>query len=273
MTTHKAISFVFVCALILAIHTTVHGVHAATIFSEDFNGYASNPNFPGSSNDLGGHRTIYGVPTVFAGADSPLWMGARFEQEDSDPISSDIGVLRYGNGGPGGAYGNPAGRVSDDAGLVAKIDLTGFTDIELAFDWRTFATETSDRLVAAYYILGADIGSPNGTYDWFSNPALGNNDLSGSDPQGPANPWYQANWTEVHRGTNPNSFQQESGINLTGAGGNVIYLAFWMDNGDHDLGKIDNIVVSGTVVPEPSAMLLAVMGLVAAFGGARRRSR
>jgi hypothetical protein len=28
-----------------------------------------------------------------------------------------------------------------------------------------------------------------------------------------------------------------------------------LDNGDHDLGKIDNIVVSGTLIPEPSASL------------------
>ena len=249
----------------------MHESQAANIFEEDFNGYIGDPAFPGSSNDIGGHRTIYGVPTKAAGADSDLWMAARFEFFDSNPLTDDVGVLEFGSGGPGGTYGNPAGRVSDDAGLVAKIDLTNFTDIELAFDWRTFATETDDRLVAAFYVLGDDIGSPNGAFDWFNDPALGNGDMSGSDANGSANPWYLANWTEVHRGTSPSAFQQESGISLPGAAGNVIYLAFWLDNGDHDLGKIDNIVVSGNAIPEPSSLMLLALGLVSLLGATRRR--
>lgn len=221
---------------------------AATIFQEDWNSYTG---FPGSSNDLGGHRTNFGVPTIAEGADND-WLAGRFEFADSDPISGDVGVLAVASGSP---FNTPAGRVDDDAGLVAKIDLTGYVDAELSFDWRTFATESSDRLVVAYYV-GEDLGDPGSAYDWFGDPNLGNSDMSGTDPQGQANPWYQNNWTEVFRDTSPNSFQSESGIDISGGAGSVIYLAFWLDNGDHDLAKLDNIVVSGTPVPEASSLII-----------------
>ncbi len=242
------------------------------VFSEDFNGYAGSPLFPDSANDLGNHRTIFGVPNTADGADSDLWLGARFEYpgSGSEPIANDIGVLKYGSGGPFGPYGNPAGRIDDDAGLVVRLDLTGFQDdVELDFDWRTFATESNDRLVVAYYI-GGDLGAAGGIYDWFNDPALGNGDMSGSDATGAANTWYLDNWNEVFRDRN-NSFQTETGIALPGAGGNVIYLAFWLDNGDHDLAKIDNIVVTATPIPEPGSLALLAIG--AGLMARRRRAR
>ena len=107
--------------------------HAVTIFQEDWNSYTG---FPGSSNDLGGHRTNFGVPTIAEGADND-WLAGRFEFFDSDPLTNDVGVLAVASGAP---FNTPAGRVDDDAGLVAQIDLTNYLDAELAFDWRTFAT-------------------------------------------------------------------------------------------------------------------------------------
>ena len=222
--------------------------HAVTIFQEDWNSYTG---FPFSPNDIGNHRTNFGVPTIAEGADND-WLAGRFEFADSDPLTGDVGVLAVASGFP---FNTPAGRVSDDGGLVIQLDLSNYTDVELAFDWRTYATESSDRLVVAYYI-GDDLGAPGGAYDWFNDPAFGNGDMSGADPQGQANSWYQANWTEVFRDTSPNFFQSESGIDLSGANGQKIYLAFWLDNGDHDLGKIDNIVVAGTIIPEPSNLVL-----------------
>jgi hypothetical protein len=264
----RAISCVVLFLLVGAV-----AARADVIFEEDFNGYGTNPNFPSWSNDLGGHRTIFGVPSQSAGADSDLWLAARFELADSDPITSDVGVLRYGSGGPWGAYGNPAGRVDDDAGLVFKLDLTHYADVELALDWRTYATESSDRLVVAYY-RGDGLGTPGNLYDWFNDPALGAGDMSASDPTGQANTWYVNNWVEVLRGTSPGGFQQASGISIPG--GSVTYVAFWLDNGDHDLGKIDNIVVTGTLMhaPEPSSVALAAIGLAALwFARVRRRGQ
>ena len=232
------------------------------IFREDFNGYTGT--FSGPSNDLGGHRTKFGIPTQAAGADSDLWLAARFEYGGGS-IIDDVGVLEFASGG---AYRNPAGRVDDDAGLVIKLDLTDYTDIELAFDWRTYNTESNDRFVVAYYREGDSLGEPHNAYDWFSDPSFGNGDMSASDPQGQANPWYVTNWTEVHRDTSPTSFQQESGIDIVG--GAVTYIAFWLDNGNHDLAKFDNVVVTGVenppggggVVPEPTTFLVwSLLGL------------
>lgn len=241
---------------------------AVVIFSETFDNYTG---FPSSSNDTGNHRTNYGVPTVAEGADSPLWLGGRLEFGNGS-ISSDVGVLQYADG-RNGANNTPAGRVDDDAGLVARIDLTQFFDPTLSFDFRTFSLETNDRFVAAYYI-GDDLGLPNGTYDWFNDPARGNGDMSGSDPNGAANPWYQANWTEVLRSTSPGGFTNVGPITLSGAGGNVIYLAFWLDNGEKDLGKVDNILVEAQQVPEPTTFVMAGMGAVGlALAALRRRNR
>jgi len=170
----------------------------------------------------------------------------------------------------GATYDNPTGRISDDAGLVLKLDLTGYIDATLSFDWRTFATETSDRLVAAYYV-GDGLGDPTAggaVFDWFNDPALGNGDMTAADPQGAANTWYVNNWTEVLRDTSPNNFQQESGINLPV--GDILYLAFWLDNGENDLGKIDNIWVTATI-PEPSSLAMLVLGLAGSLAGMRRR--
>jgi hypothetical protein len=35
-----------------------------------------------------------------------------------------------------------------------------------------------------------------------------------------------------------------------------LYVAFWLDNGEGDNGKVDNVHIQGTLVPEPAALLL-----------------
>jgi hypothetical protein len=46
-----------------------------------------------------------------------------------------------------------------------------------------------------------------------------------------------------------------------------LYVAFWMDNGEGDYGKIDNVVISA--IPEPGTLALLGLGL-AALAGRRR---
>ena len=263
------------CAVVaLLLFSSGVAVHATSLpvdmFHEDFNSYTG---FPSSYNDIGGHKTNFGPPIIAEGAHYD-WIAARFEAADDDPISHDMSAsLKSGIGGSGTSghpFDNPAGRVSDDAGIVLKLDLSGYIDATLSFDWRTFATETNDRFVVAYYV-GDDLGDPTpggAVFDWFNDPALGNGDMSASDPNGLANTWYVNNWTEVHRGTSPSSFQHESGISLPV--GDTIYLAFWLDNGDGDLAKIDNIWVTATI-PEPSSMAMMVVGLTGSLTGFRRR--
>ena len=49
-----------------------------------------------------------------------------------------------------------------------------------------------------------------------------------------------------------------------------LYVAFWMDDGEGDYGKLDNVVVTANaVVPEPSVAPLLVAGAAALV--ARRR--
>jgi PEP-CTERM motif len=48
-----------------------------------------------------------------------------------------------------------------------------------------------------------------------------------------------------------------------------LYVAFWMDDGEGDYGKTDNVVVSA--VPEPGTLGLLALG-VTALAALRRRS-
>jgi hypothetical protein len=241
---------------------------AIIVFSETFDSYTG---FPGSSNDTGGHMTNFGVPTLAEGADSGLWLGGRFETGDGGSISSDVGVLKHGDG-PSGPNPTHAGRVSDDAGLVIRLDLTNFLDVDLSFDFRTFNASGNDRFVAAYYI-GDGLGTPNGTFDWYADPLYGNSDMSAAGPNGPTTPWYLANWNEVERALSPSGFISSGPHTLTGSGGNVVYIAFWLDNGDSDLGKFDNVVITGELVPEPTTFVLAGFGIAAVGFVAIRRRR
>ena len=49
----------------------------------------------------------------------------------------------------------------------------------------------------------------------------------------------------------------------------ALWVVFWLDNGEGDFGKVDNVNVTATAVPEPSALgLVAVAGAACAL---RRR--
>ena len=270
-TTKRILTFycAFLALSFLLLRADVHA-SSVGIFHENFNSFTG---FPWSGNDVGGHKTNFGVPTIAEGADND-WIGGRFEHYDSNPLTSDIGVLKSGIGGNGTTshpFDNPMGRVGDDAGIVAKIDLTQYEDVTLEFDWLTWSVTTNDRFVVAYYV-GDGLGDPTpagAVYDWFSNPTFGNGDMSSTDPNGAANTWYQNNWTEVLRDTSPGVFQHESGISLPG--GDVLYLAFWLDNGDGDIAKVDNIWIMGTQVPEPGSMAIMVLGMAGGLLTVRRR--
>jgi hypothetical protein len=50
-----------------------------------------------------------------------------------------------------------------------------------------------------------------------------------------------------------------------------VWVAFWLDNGEGDYGKLDTVQVSATtLIPEPGTALLVLGGLVG-FGARRRR--
>lgn len=167
-----------------------------TLVNKTFNGYLTSNDgagFPDEKPD--GDPVNFGVPLTSEGADSPLWLAARFELFDDNPIPTDVGVQKAGGG-------------------VMDLD------------------------------------------------------------DGTANSWYRNHWTELLRASAHTSFQHAS---YPLPGGETLYLAFWMDNGNKDFAKFDNIVIMAdreVIIPEPSSLALCGLGaaLVAAMIRARSRA-
>jgi hypothetical protein len=248
---------------------------AIQIAQEDFDGYTYFPN-----QKPAGDPVNLGVPLTTEGADSALWLAARFEKGDTTPdIGKDVGVQKQGST----VNKTPVGRAGDDAGLVLRLDLTGYMNVTLDFDWRTFSADSTDQFVVAYYqgdgteFQLEGLGMPNGVYDWFNDPQLGNGDLSANISGNPTSQWYFDNWTELYR-LNPNNVFTHKSTTLPS--GDILYLAFWMDNGDGDFAKFDNILVMGDPkpptgnppVPEPLSVAVWVL-LATCAGGVSARSR
>jgi PEP-CTERM motif len=260
----------------LAFATALLGVasatssHAAIIASETFDGYNFFPDYPV------GDPTNLGVPLVAENADSGQWMAARIGAtanvlpNGDNSVGSDVGVQREG-GDMLNLNNTPVGRFADDVGLVMKLDLTAYQNVVLDFDWRMHGENNTDRFRMAYFqgneYLGNELGSPNNTYNWFSDPNFGNGGMT----------WYTNEWTELVNVAGATlgveNFTSET---LPIPGGDIVYLLFWLDNssgnGNFDLGKIDNVVVTGDlIVPEPASIALVGLGLVSIASLARRR--
>lgn len=241
---------------------------AATVFSENFEGYTQFPDQiplfdPGNK----------GIPKISEGA-SEKWYAARFEDPTSktDPIDSDLYVQRFG----GGSNLTHTGRFEDDAGLLFKLDTTNLTGLTLSFDWRTFLASTNDRFVAGYRI-GAinDFGT-----------CTGNGEPGCYADLRTSLPWYTTqtsttptgNWTQLLRASASNSWNSQSYTLPTAVEGqSQVWFAFWLDNGEGDYGKLDNVKVTATVglppaaVPVPAAVWLLSSGLMGLAAVARRR--
>lgn len=233
---------------------------AVSLFSEDFEGYTSFNQAPY------GDPINAGIPKISEGAKG-IWYGARFETGDNGTINQDLAIQQYG----GGSNNTHTGRTEDDAGLLIKLDTTGLQDIRLDFDWRTFSASTRDRFVVGYRTAPiADFGTCTG-----EGEAGCFADLRSSLP------WYTTqrgtpvltgNWSELLRNTRSNSWTTES-FTLDASANNQseIWIAFWLDNGEGDYAKIDNINVYGTaIVPLPAAVWLFGSGLLGLAGAVRR---
>lgn len=239
---------------------------AVTLFSENFNGYTSFPNQAPLLDFINA-----GLPLSSEGAQG-IWYGARFEDPDlgsgsAASIASDLAVQRFGDASGLACFsGNctPTGRVEDDAGLLFKVNTTNMTGITLDFDWRTFSTSTNDKVVVGYRVGSiAEFGTCTGAGEagCFADLRTGTNSWS-------------AGWTELMRDGSQGTFTHETFV-LTGAdNASEVWVALWLDNGEGDYAKFDNIALTGTIsnpVPEAEtyAMMLAGLGLVGLM--ARRR--
>jgi hypothetical protein len=233
--------------LALAIVGSVVGSsHAATVlFSEDFEGYTSFP-----SQIPSGDFVNPGLPKISEGADEH-WYGARFQAGNSSSIDADLAVQKIG----GGTNGSHTGRFEDDAGLMLHISTQFMDSVTLSFDWRTFLAETGDRIRVGYYVGNLTF---SGDYaNFYSSFGSG---------------WFGSSWTQLLSGSASNAWQSFSaGLPVGHAD---VWVAFWMDNGEGDYAKIDNVLIEGTqTVPEPSTVVLTLVGAVAVGVASLRRRR
>lgn len=212
------------------------GAGAATLFAEDFNGYTSFP-----AQDPFGDPVNPGLPSIPEGADEQ-WYGIRFADPQDGTIDQDLAVQRIG----GGPNLTPVGRFEDEAGLAFQVNTIGMTSSTLDFDWRTFSASGADRLRAGYFVGDIPAFATSNYFDARSTPYA----------------W--ANWTPLLSGKN-DVFQHAT--YALPANQASVWVVFWLDNGEGDYGKIDNVVV--TAVPEPSTVLL--LSAAGAFLALRRR--
>ena len=232
------------------------------------------------------HNVNVGVPTttpmvpggasgVADGADNN-WYAAVFEKDDNGYIDSDVGVQQTGGNG----NNTPTGLVKDDTGLLTKFSTTGYGALTLSFDWRTFVAGSGDQLVVGYFVGDVTAGHPTGFNPWREinlSPTFNGSSAAGGPSNGPWN-WNPVNggttngqWFEVFRGNASNSWDSET-VTLDLAGDEEeVWIAFWLDNGNHDIGKFDNIVVMGALIPVPAAVWLFASGLLGLIGIGRRR--
>lgn len=221
----------------VCVATLAGSASAVTLFSEDFNGYNHFPAFDPFLDPINP-----GLPLDSEGADE-RWYGIRFAAPSTGgSLDGDIAVQALG----GGFNLTPVGRVEDEAGIVLNVSTLGYTSSRLDFDWKTFLSCCTDRLRVGYFV--GDI-APFATSNYL-------------DAVGTAYDW--ANWTPLFSGQNDLYFQHQN-FSLP-AGQASVWVAFWLDNGEGDYAKLDNVTV--TAAPEPSALLL--VGLAGAWLAARR---
>jgi hypothetical protein len=222
---------------------------ATTLFWEDFDGYTSFPEFEPAFDPVN-----FGIPQLAEGADE-LWFGARFEAPDvactdATVAQCDLAIQRRGGSG----NGTPVGRFADDAGLLFSVDTTGFAEVILSFDWRTFSADSGDELVGGFFLGDIPLGAfgADRTADFVTGPYA----------------W--SSWTElIRRGVSGWFTHHEFRLP---ANVGTVWVALWLDNDHHDYGKVDNVHVRGEgiappPVPEPSLAALAPLaGAALALG-------
>lgn len=212
-------------------------------------------------------RINIGLPLLSEGA-KEIWYGARFEDNGASgaSIADDLAVQNYGSinrpDDPNRNYTH-VGRFEDDAGLVFRISTTGYTSVQLGFDWRTYNVESTDVVRVGYRLGNPGFGTCTGAGEsgcyqdlrsgagaWSSWTAFTLSDAAtASSPRGNNNSWLHESF-------------------LLPAATAEIWVAFWLDNGEGDIGKIDNVLVTATaVVPEPVPLPAAVWLLGTAIVG------
>ena len=247
-----------VALAVLLVFTAAPAYATITLFWEDFDGYTY---FPDEHPKYDYNNA--GIPKISEGADE-IWYGGRFEAYDDGTINQDLAVQQYGG------YPNytPVGRVEDEAGLLFNISTIGLTDVKLSFDYRTFHTDRGDKLVAGFFVGDLDFGTCLGEGKPGCFRDFLNEDFGGD--HNAAVQWWEDEWVEIVRGKG--SWKSITDYALP-EGEENIWVAFWLDDGEKDFGKIDNIHVYATVIPEPISSVLYLLGGGALAALRKRKKR
>lgn len=215
---------------------------AQTISLWDFNANTfsasgGSTNSPNPALGFGTASAIGGTTTSFASGNS------NGGSTDPDTTSNDLGW--------GITTFTAAGGLNKSAGVQFNVSTLGYTDIKLAFDLRH--SNTSSRYERVQYSLDGvnflDTGGFTGAAGdtWFNNRSV---DLTGiTGVANNANFAFRivSEWESTATGSGVNAFLASNASSTYAASGT------W---------RLDMVTVSGVIVPEPTALSLAGIGLV-----------
>lgn len=242
--------------------TSASPVNAADLapFHENFQGYTE---FTRTNLSVGMPYNP-GVPQTSEGAHE-TWYGAYFEKPTmSDDVTEDMGVQSPVWYAPNETN---AGRFSNDAGLLIRMDTSNLAGATLGFEWHTYEPMPGDRFRAGYFAGPL----PGECEDGETGCVF---DFSGLTD-------FWSSWTELVSGNFLESHElgdKAETFALPG-GKSELWVAFWMDSDEENsvcpyydcgLAKIDNVVVQGELVPLPATAWLLGSGLLGLIGFARR---
>jgi hypothetical protein len=158
--------------------------------------------------------------------------------------------------------------------MLFKINTTGLSNVNLSFDWRTFLADTNDRFVVGYHVGSlAGFGTCNGNGETGCFADLRGNATKWYTNQNDLNPTTTGNWNQLLRATGSDAWQNESFLLGNNANNqSEVWIAFWLDNGEGDFVKFDNVSVTAVPEADTYALMLAGLGLVGYTVSRRKRT-
>lgn len=237
-----------------------------TLFFEDFEGYTFPPI---GSNGVPAYDP--GVPSLAEGA-KEIWYGAHFAPPNVSGSQSlnDMGVQQPADYRPLDTI--QGGRLSNEAGILFRVDTSAFTGASLSFDWATWYPEPLDRFRFGYRIGSLPFG-----------PCTGMGEAGCyADFTGVPDFW-SGQFVELGSGQSP-PVAPPGGPGKSESFAlpvvSELWIAFWMDSSVETascpnyrcgIAMLDNVrVIAATAVPLPGSAWLFVPGVAVLLTRVRR---